>query len=948
MGFRRSSSVYVTLLLLGITGCVNDAKEVQGDEVSEVEKLPERPGAGSWTIIAPDGAPTAVEWTVEDVRGYLTEMGEVVEEGTSTDAALAECVSGEKRIVFAGDDFGPMPEGAAASDQTFAYVESYCDGGALVVLAGGGLLGKQYAAYEWLHEHGVRYFHPEEEFVPPRFEWSERPLKRVHTPDFEWRSVSLHLTHPLELGDPIREDIDVYKDEVDNYIDWQIKNLGSFGLTEGGEVEGRGTIRGLPRNKGFSLHNQQQGGGAVIDPDSPLTWQEQVAARIDSIMGNDPGGWPHFFSFTFNPSEFTELPADLTVEQLTFIADYIGENYPGVRLLTTNHGTPGEPTELNGLRYYDLPELAPSNLGVKVHTLMFYDLFRPAPVYGAENFNYLYDFMERNYQQREIWHFPEAAWWLTFDISVPLYLPITIEARDRDIQGIKHMLEGGLTGHRTFGSGHEWGYWQNEYCSFRLSADVSYRWTDCIDDITAPMGPAADEVSAVLQEMVGLQARDFIYDTETLSFLVGTDPETELAADVGIDFHPLPPKPEEIGRWDGAQVDHFLNVVEPKLKRVQSEHRALLDRLESVEAQVPEGGAVWFREVRDGVAANMVRAKHAHLVYGAAVRFRKSKLELDPALEEEASESLAAAKMATVEAARVIRSREDDYRYRPLNRSIADGEENWTVYDYRYLARPNQQYYYRRIDDLVTELIEGGSDPVQVEDVVLSTGEPFVLNVVVEPVDGLSIDLGDGTVVTASGVSHVYDEAGVYPVTIAGVFEGASIAQTFDVAVVDESVFTGKTGSLMKPDISVGSVINGVLPSLVVAPTSTGQLLFAMSNDHDDGTVQPGEWQALEFSSAWNAGAFETAVAPIDIMLAPVGDKQASLTIRDAVVSRQGEGSDLVLTGEMATQSVIDAVVELSGAFEPEDARNLVADALGETSDSLPEFVDFEVVYTVE
>ncbi len=36
----------------------------------------------------------------------------------------------------------------------------------------------------------------------------------------------------------------------------------------------------------------------------------------------------------------------------------------------------------------------------------------------------------------------ESAWWLTFDIPVPLYLPITIEARDRDIQGIAFMLEG--------------------------------------------------------------------------------------------------------------------------------------------------------------------------------------------------------------------------------------------------------------------------------------------------------------------------------------------------------------------------------------------------------------------------------------------------------------------------------------------------------------------------
>ena len=58
-----------------------------------------------------------------------------------------------------------------------------------------------------------------------------------------------------------------------------------------------------------------------------------------------------------------------------------------------------------------------------VHPLMFYDLERPAAgVYGNQDFGALLSFIRAQQAERPIVHYPEASWWLTFDLPVPLYL----------------------------------------------------------------------------------------------------------------------------------------------------------------------------------------------------------------------------------------------------------------------------------------------------------------------------------------------------------------------------------------------------------------------------------------------------------------------------------------------------------------------------------------------
>lgn len=904
-----------------------------------------------WTVWISPEAPAAVRVAADDVAAYLAAMGREVErgEGAPPDA----CELGEGHVVFVGDGLdGALPSGE--SDQSFRVAEERCErAGSRVSLSGGGLLGRQYAAYEWLHRLGVRFFHPEEEHVPPEPAWPAEAVLVDHTPAFRWRSVSLHLTHPLELGDAFRTGDPAYTDEAVRYIDWQLKNgasRGHEGIGEG-EHRTRGVDRGFPRTAGISLHNQQQGGRPIVDPDDPRPVEEQIAAAIEERMRPADGRAPEVFSFSFNPSEFTEIPDTDAVAQITFIGEYMAEHYPATIVETTNHGTAGPPTPTYGLRYYDLPELGPPNVGVKVHSLMFYDLFRPAPVYGNESFQFLYDFMVRNYRTRHLTHFPESAWWLTFDNAVALYLPITIEARDRDIQGIAWMLEGLLDGHHVFGSGHEWGYWQNEYCSFRMAMDLDYRWRDCLRDIVSPMGEAGPEVQAVLEETVALQERDIIYG-DVLAYLVGTDPETEVAASVGIEFHPLPPSPSAILRWDEARVASWLRRELPALARMDADYARLALRLGAVEAGVPDGGRPWFEEIRDGIEVTGLRARHAWQLYGALVTLRDSQLRGEAALRARAEQLLEDARATTEAALVVIHRREEGYRYRPISRSIAGGpdgteDENWTIYRYRYLSRTHHGYYYTRVDALAAAAFEGGADPIGLSDALLAPGEVVELRVLDPSLGEVTVDWGDGspTESGASSYSHAYAEPGVYPLAVTGRLGAEPFALRGTIGALATEHRTGFSGRITEP--AGVDLIEPVLPGLVFGPIDAERLAIGFSAV-PEGAVAIDAWTEVA-PAGGSTALFESAPARLDVPIVnrSTGSVSAHIVVHDAVLSAEDASAPAVLVGQLDTEAVIDAVVAIGG-FDPPGARRVVASTLGYTPDTLPARVAFRLELTIE
>lgn len=950
------------LQLLALSACTPDlltpaqsgTSDIEADVVTDVEQDLDDVSNGSfivptsWTVLVSDTAPEAVGWAADDLVDYLNQMGFTV--ARQAGATSLACISGQGQVALVGDGVGVDVDFSSfsISDQSYRIEETRCDDGVLVQLSGGGLLGRQYAAYEWLHMLGVRFFHPEEEYVPTSPLWPDEPIVAEHTPAFRWRSVSLHLTHPLELGDPFRLGDETYTDEAIRYIDWQLKNRASYGHSGigSGEYADYGLRRGYFRSTGISLHNSQQGGTAIIDPDDPRTEEEQIAEAIQERMGDGPD-YPEQFSFSFNPSEFTEVDDQDVVRQMTFIADYMAEQYPDTRVMTLNHGTHGEPTEHYGVRYYNLPQFLPSNVGVSVHTLMFFDLFRPAPVYGNENFNFMYDFMVQEHQTRALWYYPEAAWWLTFDIPVPLYLPITIEARDVDFTGIAFMLEGKLEGHRVFGSGHEWGYWQNEYCPFRMSFDLDYRYWDCLADMTAPMGEAAQGVADLLEEVIRVQERDIIYG-DLLAFLVGTDPETEIADSIGVIVHPLPPSPQQIMRWDIEEVEDWLLRIKPGLERSDQDYAKFVARLQALEPLVPADGLPWFSEILDGVEVTGLRARHAHQLYGAVVTLRASQLRFDDTLITEAEGLLEDALETTQLALEVIARREEGYRYQPLSRSIAGGpdgdeDENWTIYPFRYLNRTHHGYYYTRIDGQAQEAFLGTGEVIDVADALLEPGASLVVTVTDAELSDVSLDFGDGTSASGTTFEHAYDQTGIYELSLTATREDAPFEYSASVAQLENEYQTGFSGVISQPEGA--ELIEPVFPALVFGRVDDDELALGFALD-DSGTVPVDLWTALDDAGGEASFLNIPTRLVVPVVNRSTGVAMTSVIIESAVLELTDEEPPISLTGELSTQAIIDAIVAIGG-FEPDGARRLVATTLGYTPDTLPEWVPFVINYSM-
>ncbi|MFO0682144.1 MAG: hypothetical protein U0234_08835 [Sandaracinus sp.] len=917
--------------------------------------------ATTFEVVVAADAPMGVSHAAEDVVTQLARMGVDATLVPGSASTARGCEMGLGRIVLLGDALGDSLTGwerdALPTDQTFAMHETRCSGGTLVELAGGGLLGRQYAAYELLHALGVRFFHPEETYAPASLHWPEAPLDRVHTPSFRWRSVSLHLTHPLELGDAFLTGTADAQEAV-RYIDWTLANGASRGQAGvgSGALARYGLERGFPREAGLNLHEVQQGGRPVVDPDDPRPASVQIAEAVDAVMGNDPASYPTFFQFLFNPSEFTELPDEQIVDELTTTTDYLTTHYPGTRVMTINHGTHGPPTAHYHVRYYDLPQFAPPELGVSVHPLMFYDLERPAPVYGNEDFHFLDAFIQQEAPRRRIVYFPEAAYWLTFDIALPVYLPITIEARDRDIQHLRPLLatdpssDHGVDGHHTFGTGHEWGYWQNEYCSLRMSMDVDYRYTDCLADIVSPLGPTAgSETLAVLEALIDHQARDWMTSwQDTLPYLVGTDPETEVAASLGIAVHPLPPTPTEMMAWDLPTVRAWRAQHVTALQRTDDELRDLVRRLRAVQDDVEAGGEGIFAEILDGVEITGLRARHAWQAYGAVAMAREAALTADAALEDEARMLLADAADTTHAASAVVARREAHYRYAPIERSIAGGESfaddtNWSVYHYRYLARTHWLYYWTRVDRLAEEAITGGGGAVRVADALLEPGASLVVDVLDAELTGVAIDPGDGSPPgTGSHYEHAYALRGVYPFALTARRGVDPFELAGPVASLLDERATGFTAHVAEP--SGASLIEGVLPALVLGTIADGRIAVGFSA-RATGEVELGRWSEVAPASGTTL-ALETVPATLEI---PVvnrrnGSVSTTLLVEEGIVSQASAGAPIVLSGQLTIDAVIDAVVAIGG-FDREGATAIVASTLGYTPATLPGSVAFRVEY---
>ncbi|KNC48718.1 uncharacterized protein AMSG_00493 [Thecamonas trahens ATCC 50062] len=693
---------------------------------------------------------------------------------------------------------------AAAGLGPEGYVARGCAAGEVAVLVGSGMAdegklthgggGAGFAAYELLQLLGFGFLHPLDPLVvtavPSVASLGLGPCTgpvavraAVHERHLRIRGYHIHTMHPLELtnmfngfgvkgpGDEASFN-NMLTDELPNVCEWMVANLqnrvewvvlyaqewAQFATSNTRQARLAAIVAelhswGLAAGADVPIAEIQQHAWPMVHNTGSAAEQEaQIHASIDWFMA---AGFD-FISTENGYSEFTHPDDELMLTWMNVATAYIADTY-GKRMYIKCHCSTGQtcknfddPRTGKPLNFNFLPIYADSRLGIMPHTVQTYTLDEPAPTYGNLNFTYMEAFTawQAGLGEREVVYHCESAYWVNYDIDVPLFLPVYGLNRLVDLRRLASSSPS-LDGQMVFDSGWEWGYWLHDVVVARAAYDPSLdiasdhaAFAEALRVPTAPFGSAQDDVIAWLMAMVEAETQLLIYGNVTGHIFDGNDASVVKAngqaylegwdsfADIGaLSKHALATQPNRIGlqaiRLDSSYPTHLA----PLLAAMNTTFGELVVELEQLADAIPARALPMYNELVQSSRVLAARAAQVYALYDYAHYWSKDK-------------AWRAARLATAEAALEtamtnIRAREAAYRV-PLDRIAFWGAYPVTVYNFGYVWTAHSGYYFWR--DYAVAL--------DAEPAVLS---PCFLNIQ-NPVDTA---LGEGI---ALNVTHLLDK----------------------------------------------------------------------------------------------------------------------------------------------------------------------------------------------
>ena len=1015
----------LVLLCLTLFGCGDDEPYIGAE-------------SGAVVVLLPEAADPAVERTVSALEKYVATMVGIAptvvrlpasaSEDDVTNAAEHERAGLAIVIDLAEQgDVAELPDGSyrIVSDDRGTWTNrlDHGNGATFVFLSGASKLADQYAIYELLRRLGARFYHPEQEWVPqvPRAQVRERartatviaqrdadgkPLQD-YVPDFAARSYTFHGAHPLEHLEAF-SDSSFPIDEAEHVEDWIVKNRGNRFRGAGRgiasqesraaraqELDALRRLMGFPTGRGITLHNQQQGATAVVDPNSSVPPQKQIEDYVDAQL-DGAGDDVTEFGIHFGPTEFTVTPDQETVQWIEWAGHRAQAIRPDLRIVVNDHTTGSQPTpnyddlgcppgtnSAGRGDYYDLAFHTDPSFGTQVHTVMFYPLEGPAHVYDQVSFAHKLCLMQKaSAAGRPLTYFPEGAWWLSFDNPIPAYLPLYIWARHRDIELVRPLLAkngGTLEGHKMFNSGQEWGYWQQDYAVgiWHWNTDVSMdavlgEIADpfCTQDSWPDSCNARDTVVQVMNELMDHQ-KDYLLDKPRVggkpgglyTYLAGEDPGDEIAAVTGFEFRPVRTSFNTVMGWDKSQLSDFRFGDQKRLLEMVDAYDDWQARLAAVRPDVPSAGLPWFDEIADGIEIDKLRAQQAEQLYDAVLAYREDTLKGTGDPTARAKEKLAAAAETLTQAETVIRRRETMYRYPPEQEyggglTPETAVSNGTTYPYRVHTKTHLLWYWKNRHEQASDIIDGkigGESSVVLDPVLAPPGS--VVNVSWPSIEGLtgSLDLGDGTTVTTADTSHDYpNQEAVWAVSGNITLSGEPLPLKGAVVRANVRAQTAKDGFyLVKPDSDLArNLLATLVPRMHFGwvPGATPKLAL-IPETRADGKL---DFTRVMVASATPAsGAFATEPFDAKIPISPPGGGEVTLEVRISGMVVSGDvtptafGTELTLAGQMVLDDIVNALIALAG-FDEKGAYDTLSGILGFDPDNPPDTVPFEATITVE
>ena len=619
--------------------------------------------------------------------------------------------------------------------------------------------GELYAAYHLLELLGFHFLHPLDPIAPEQLvldgftDINEQPRWPI-------RAWHIHTQHPLELthvlngwGKAGPDDEAGWKEllsEWDLFLEWAVANKQNrvewFLLMAQSWQEFADSAERQERLK--RLVDMAHGWGLAVGIDAPIAFKQQhawtmlrqkgdEAAQIKSAIDwlNEAGF--DYFEVEAGFSEFTH-PTDMQMlSWLNEVAGYSADVY-GKPSYVKVHCTQNQvassfldPETQQPLNFNFLPYYADQRLGVLPHTVQFYDLEGPALTYDNENFHYIRRYMQMEAGRREVLFYPETAYWVSFDIDVPLFLPIYLDRRLFDLRLIASDEEAGLMGRGdyansridgqvNFSSGWEWGYWMNDVVTARAAwnpyidlADHEKALSNSLQPIVAPFGEAQQAIKKNLVAWVNMQQRLFIdgatnkdtpaspYLRNAQAYLQGWEAWDDVAKTLGM----LETQPRKMGLLDmqnplapGINKLNYRRELKPLLSQTVTELENLVNEYKQIEQQVPDKGLGLYLEIKDAMEITMLRAKQVYHLYETMANINPVILNADKTV---ANEHLNKARVALDTAHKIVIKRESNYRADPAR--IAGWGYNPTAYNFGYLWSVRSLHYWWRDEGKVVE-----------------------------------------------------------------------------------------------------------------------------------------------------------------------------------------------------------------------------------------------------
>lgn len=309
---------------------------------------------------------------------------------------------------------------------------------------------------------GLAFVHPQHTVQTPHLRvWDTLTLH----PRFGYRGFHLHTQHPIELTEPLH-DPDFPQGEmlIRQYIDWLIRNKQNyfeFCLLRTVDLK-----RWLPYFTRIVEYARTR--GIEVGLDLSLRMQQQRAFQL-MPRWRRKGKTLRFHLEKLSHTGITRLNVDLNAAEFvgkawgSWIDSLLGHaRQVGLKVMSRQHVVPPEAYAVGDFH----PSELPPDLTLCVHSVMCYGLQDSfTPVYRCKNFSHLYRSILEERERRSVWYYPESAYWVTFDNSVPVWLLSYLRSRLEDILLVENLVEG----HLTFSSGWDVGYWLFDWSIARWS-----------------------------------------------------------------------------------------------------------------------------------------------------------------------------------------------------------------------------------------------------------------------------------------------------------------------------------------------------------------------------------------------------------------------------------------------------------------------------------------------